>query len=102
MCKIYCRTKADIGPVVVMMMMVMIMVMAVVRRVMMMLLVVMVTMTKQLTDATVEPRLKSPGDKLQLEEPAQQQPPTMGMMSINCFFKLSMFSSANPCHKVCF
>ena len=57
-----------------MMMMVMIMVMAVVRRVMMMLMVVMVMMTKQLTDATVEPRLKSPGDKLQLGEPAQQQP----------------------------
>ena len=74
MCKIYCRTKADIGPVVVMMMMVMIMVMAVVMRVMMM-MVVMVMMTKQLTDATVEPRLKSPGDKLQLGEPAQQQPP---------------------------
>ena len=35
----------------------------------------MVMMTKQLTDATVEPRLKSPGDKLQLGEPAQQQPP---------------------------
>ena len=36
----------------------------------MMMMVVMVMMTKQLTDATVEPRLKSPGDKLQLGEPA--------------------------------
>ena len=56
-------------------MMVMIMMIAVVMRVMMMLMVVMVMMTQQLTDATVEPRLKSPGDKLQLGEPAQQQPP---------------------------
>jgi len=87
MCKIYCRTKADIGPVVVMMMMVMIMVMAVVRRVMMMLMVVMVMMTKQLTDATVEPRLKSPGDKLQLEEPAQQQPPHNGDDEHQLFFQ---------------
>ena len=87
MCKIYCRTKADIGPVVVMMMMVMIMVMAVVRRVMMMLMVVMVMMTKQLTDATVEPRLKSPGDKLQLGEPAQQQQPHNGDEEDQLFFQ---------------
>ena len=66
----------------------------------MMMMVVMVMMTKQLTDATVEPRLKSPGDKLQLGEPAQQQPPHNGDDEDQLFFKLSMSSSASPCHKV--